>query len=165
MVVLLRFSDPWLGVSLWHFAMSRCAMSCFPARGYSPFPLNLLPVWNTILRQPFLHCYTSWDPTQTKSQWEKVVEFLVPSHCCGILRFRWSDWQVVSNGGCPGTARESVRPVLRFGETSAQHQSASAHVAPMPRSCKVKVTGAGCVYRRVYPAASLAVEAHARKWF
>ena len=61
--------------------------------------------------------------------------------------------------------RESVRPVLCFRETNVQHQSASAHMAPILRLCEVKVTGAGCVYRHVYPVASLAVKACARKWF
>lgn len=44
-----------------------------------------------------------------------------------------------------------------------QPQSTGARTAPILRSCGVK--GAGCVHRRVYPAAVLAVEWHAHKWF
>lgn len=46
-----------------------------------------------------------------------------------------------------------------------QPQSAGARAAPILRSCEVKGAGAGCVHRRVYPVAALAVEWHAHKWF
>lgn len=88
----LRFSDAALDLS-WHFAIFRCAIRlvflrvAFKPEDIPHFPLNLLTVWNTVLRQLFLHHYTSWHLTQTKSQCEKAAVFLVPSNCCGILHF------------------------------------------------------------------------------
>lgn len=167
----LRFSDAALDLS-WHFAIFRCAIPLvFLKESFSSqriFPTSHWICWQCET-QFCSSCSCIITPRGTwpkqKANARRRLCFLCLQIAVVSFVFCWSDWKLVCNGSIPSVVCELVCPVLHFGETNVQHQSKSAHMAPILCSCEVKVTGASCVYRHVYPVASLTVKAHTHKWF
>lgn len=104
----------------------------FQSEDIGPFPLHLLTVWSTVLQQPFLHHYISWDLTQTKSQWEKKVAFLMPSNCYGIHRFLMKWLEIGLQWWLPLCSVWFGAPCITFWRNTC---SLRAWVLARPRSC------------------------------